>query len=197
MIKFQNVPLLSEKLNVSHMTIRRDIKELLLNNSVKTLHGSIILNSENDIESDEKLYSIDRAESLNIEEKEKIGKLAALCIEPDDTLIIDYGSTAEYITKYIPDDIPLTVLTYSLNVINDIVKRENCKLIFTGGVFHKSTLSFDSPEGIEMIRNFRAHKAFITAAGIDNKFGATCSNYYEKAYKKRTSQIIYKKNSIG
>jgi DeoR family deoxyribose operon repressor len=66
-------------------------------------------------------------------------------------------------------------------------------LIFTGGVFHKNTLSFESPEGLEIIRNFRANKAFVTASGIDYRFGATCSNYYERPTKKTLMQSSMKK----
>ena len=181
--KISNVNNLSNRFNVSHMTIRRDIRELLKNNSVIVQHGSVFLNPENDSGSVKKAYSLDRAESVNVDKKMKIGMLAASCIEKNDTLIIDYGSTAEYLAKNIPTEFPLTILSYSLNVINEISQKDNCKLIFTGGEFHRSTVSFDSPEGIEVIKSFRANKAFVTAAGIDIEFGATCVNYYERPTK--------------
>jgi len=44
-----------------------------------------------------------------------------------------------------------------------------------------------------MIKNFRANKAFVTASGIDHKFGATCSNYYERPTKKALMQSSLKK----
>jgi len=189
--KISNVQNLSQRLEVSHMTVRRDIAELIKHNSVLVLHGSVFLNQEAEIK--EKPYSLENEESVHIEEKKKIGIAAASFIEPDDTLIIDYGSTAEYFTRNIPDNIPLTILSYSLNVITDLVRRDNCKLIFSGGEFHKSTLSFESPEGLEMIKSFRANKAFITAAGIDHQFGVTCSNYYERPTKKALLQSSQKK----
>ena len=182
--QISNVQNLSNRLNVSHMTIRRDIKELVSRNMLRVQHGSVIINPEASSESEKKTYSLDLAESVNIEQKRRIGMLAASYIEPNDTLIIDYGSTAEYFAKNIPADIPLTILSYALNVINVITCKDNCKLIFTGGEFHRSTLSFDSHEGIEVIKSFRANKAFVTAAGIDSKFGATCANYYERPTKK-------------
>ncbi len=181
--KISNVNNLSNRLNVSHMTIRRDIKELIRNGIVIKQHGSVFLNSEENTGIVKKTYSLDCAESVNVETKQRIGMLAASLIEKNDTLIIDYGSTAEYLAKNIPTGFPLTILSYSLNVINQIFCRDNCKIIFTGGEFHKSTLSFDSPEGIEVIKSFRANKAFVTAAGIDVKFGVTCVNYYERPTK--------------
>ncbi len=190
---FSNVQELSQGLEVSHMTVRRDLEELAEQNKVKILHGSIILHPEMTNQSNDKPYSIITEESIHREEKQKIGILAASCVEPGDTIIIDYGSTAEYFAKNLPSDIPLTILSYSLNIISDITNKDNCTLIFTGGLFHKNTLSFESPEGLEMIKNFRANKAFVTASGIDHKFGATCSNYYERPTKKALMQSSMKK----
>ncbi|NQT60177.1 MAG: DeoR/GlpR transcriptional regulator [Bacteroidetes bacterium] len=190
---FSNVQELSQDLDVSHMTVRRDLDELADLDKVKILHGSVILNPVMAGTPNERPYSIITEESVHIAEKQKIGILAASCVEPGDTIIIDYGSTAEYFAKNLPTDIPLTILSYSLNIVSDIASRENCTLIFTGGLFHKNTLSFESPEGLEMIKNFRANKAFVTASGIDHKFGATCSNYYERPTKKALMQSSLKK----
>ena len=190
---FSNVQELSQGLEVSHMTVRRDLEELAEQNKVKILHGSVILNPVMTNPSSDKPYSIITEESIHIKEKQKIGILAASCVEPGDTIIIDYGSTAEYFAKNLPSDIPLTILSYSLNIVSDIASKENCTLIVTGGLFHKNTLSFESPEGLEMIKNFRANKAFVTASGIDHKFGVTCSNYYERPTKKALMQSSMKK----
>jgi len=45
-------------------------------------------------------------------------------------------------------------------------------------------LMFESTEGLQTIKNFRATKAFISAAGINAQFGVTCSNSYERKTKK-------------
>ena len=38
---------------------------------------------------------------------------------------------------------------------------------------------FESPEGIDLIRKTRATKAFVSAAGVHETLGVTCSNNYE------------------
>jgi len=43
---------------------------------------------------------------------------------------------------------------------------------------------FESPESLEMIRNFRATKAFVSASGVNSQFGVTCMNSYERETKK-------------
>jgi DeoR family deoxyribose operon repressor len=43
---------------------------------------------------------------------------------------------------------------------------------------------FESAEGVEFIKKVRANKAFITAAGVDDKLGVTCATTYEVNTKK-------------
>ena len=98
------------------------------------------------------------------------------------------GSTTEYLAKYLPETITYTVLCFSLNVVSETVRRRNCKTMFAGGVYHENTLMFESPESLEMIRNFRATKAFVSASGANHQFGVTCMNSYERETKKAIIQ---------
>jgi DeoR family deoxyribose operon repressor len=109
-------------------------------------------------------------------------------IEPDDIIIIDTGSTTEYIAKYLPDDIPITVLCYTLNVLLEVFKKKNCRPIFSGGFFHDNTYMFESPEGVTLIKRSRVNKAFLSASGISHRLGVTCANYYELETKKAALQ---------
>ena len=182
--KASSVQELSEQLKVSHMTIRRDLVSLIKSERVKVLHGSVILHPRSSARVDESYYSLIAAGAKNPDQKRRIGQLAASLIEPDDTLIIDAGSTTEYLGKYLPENISYTVLSYALNVVSETVRRRNCQSIFSGGVFHENTLMFESPEGLATIRRFRATKAFISAAGANHPFGVTCLNSYESETKK-------------
>ena len=191
--KASSVHELSAQLNVSHMTIRRDLVPLIKSERVKVLHGSVILHPRTRARADESYYSLIAAGAKHPEQKRRAGQLAASLIEPDDTLIIDAGSTTEYLAKYLPEDIPYTVLCYSLNIVSETVRRKNCKTIFSGGVFHENTLMFESPEGLATIRRFRATTAFISAAGANHPFGVTCLNPYESETKKAAIRSARKK----
>jgi DeoR family transcriptional regulator, deoxyribose operon repressor len=182
--KASSVQELSRQLNVSHMTVRRDLVSLVESEQVKILHGSVILHPRTSARSDESYYSLIAAGARCPEEKRRIGQLAASLIEPDDTLIIDSGSTTEYLAKYLPESFPYTVLCYSLNIVSETVRRKNCRTIFAGGVYHENTMMFESPEGLDLIRRFRATKAFVSASGANHQFGVTCMNSYERETKK-------------
>lgn len=179
-----NVDELSRQLNVSHMTVRRDLVALEQEQEVRVLYGSVMLHPRRTEEAKQAPYSLIAAGAEFPEEKRRIGQLAASLIEPEDSLIIDAGSTTEYLAKYLPEDINYTVLSYALNIVAESARRRNCRTVFSGGLYHENTMMFESPEGLETIRSFRATKAFLSAAGLDADFGLTCMNAYERETKK-------------
>jgi DeoR family deoxyribose operon repressor len=181
---FSSIKELSKKLEVSEMTIRRDLRELSKSNIVTLIPGGAILKKNSPIDTDEEKYLIQAAESLMLEEKIKISRKAASLIEPNDVIVIDTGSTTENLPKFIPENMPLTVICYALNILFNVYENKNWKLIFPGGYFHGDTLMLESPEGIEMIKRIRANKSFISAAGVSEKLGVTCATNYEKETKK-------------
>jgi DeoR family deoxyribose operon repressor len=182
MLKIKNVVTLKEltyKLNVSEMTVRRDLGLLAKDNIVHLIPGGAILKEYIEYESDEEKYPIYHEETKRTREKIKIGKKAASLIEPNDTITIDVGSTTEYMVKFIREDLPVTILCYALNILVEIYRKKNCSPIFAGGYFHDNTLMFESQEGIHLINRTRCDKAFMSAAGIHGQLGVTCANLYE------------------
>ena len=86
--------------------------------------------------------------------------------------------------KSIPDTLQLTVLCWALNILVEVHRREKCSLIFAGGSLHENSLVFESPEAVDLISRYRANKAFISASGVSEKLGVTCTNTYEIELKK-------------
>lgn len=175
---------LAYTLGVSEMTIRRDLNILKSNNIVSTVYGATIYNPLNNIEKLNTDYDITDEVVKRENEKIKIGKAAAKLIKDDDIIIIDAGTTTEKLAQSINDDINLTALFYSINILMCLKNKKNIKLIFSGGYFHENTQMFESPEGISLIENMRATKVFVSAAGIHENLGVTCSNNYEVATKR-------------
>lgn len=176
---------LAEKLGVSHMTVRRDLQELEQQDYIQLLHGGAVLNPRTGLSSSGELdYTLSSAESKRAKEKSAIGRYAASMIEPNDVVIIDAGSTTDFIAKAVPPDLPITVICYTFNVLAELQQKKNCKLLLTGGYLHENSMMFESPEGVSLIRRSRAMKAFVSASGISAELGVTCSNQYELETKK-------------
>lgn len=167
---------LSSIFGVTELTIRRDIQVLEQQGLVQNVRGIIFAN---DSSKESKIYNLNVAGTENFEAKNAIGCYAAELIEENDVVIIDNGTTTERLAAHFPEDIDATVLCYNINILNYLYKKPNISLIFGGGNFHPQTLMFESRETLELIRRTRATKVFVSAAGVHDPLGVTCTSTYE------------------
>lgn len=172
---------LSELLAVSHMTIRRDLASISQKDQLKTIHGGVVFHEEEEEHKDR--YSLSIARIQRLEEKQRIARKAVSLIESGDIIIIDAGSTGELIATYLPENIPLTIICSALNIASIVSSKPNCSLIVTGGYYHRSSMVLESNEGLNLLKQNRANKTFITASGVSLKLGVTCSNFFERTTK--------------
>ncbi len=179
---------LANMLDVSHMTIRRDIVTLVEKNTIKVIHGGVIYQEDNHAAT----YQMTSARTNMFDAKQRIAKKAVTLIEPDDIIIIDAGSTGELIASFLPEGFPITVVCYALNIATIVASRPNCSLIVTGGYYHESSMILESKEGLDLLKQNRANKAFITASGVSDSLGITCSNFFERATKHAALQTSHK-----
>src|ERR1017187_10592462 len=88
-----SVEVLAQVLDVTAQTIRRDIRELEDEGLLARYHGGVgILSTVKNIDYDQRRV-------LNIDAKQRIGKLAANRIEHGRSLIINIGTTTEEVSK--------------------------------------------------------------------------------------------------
>lgn len=176
---------LADLLNVSSMTIRRDLEILEKREIVKVLHGVAVYNPSRTTDQDNKSdYLLQKQELLKKDEKTRIAKAAITLINPEETIMMDTGTTVYYLAREISIHMPFTVICWSLNVLQELMNKFQCNLIFTGGIFHPETQMFESKQGREIISNKRASKAFISAGGFHKELGITCPFDYEIATKR-------------
>ena len=169
---------LSSLMDVSHMTIRRDLEMLKERNIVDIFHGGVVLNEDKKGKKQHP-YSLSYANKQMNQEKKHIAVKASTFIQSHDTIIMDTGSTMEYFARSLPDCFPITVICFTLNSIVHVSKMNKAEIIFPGGYFHENTLMFESKEGIELIKTHPANTAFISASGMSLEAGVSCSNEYE------------------
>ncbi|WP_455381991.1 DeoR/GlpR family DNA-binding transcription regulator [Salinispira pacifica] len=171
---------LASRFKVSPMTIRRDLSVLEDQNLVKTLHGTAVFDVQGASVADSLYgYAPVPAETVRVEEKRRIGQLAASLIQPEDVVIIDSGTTTKYIAKSLPVGYHYTVLCLNLNSVLEARKLREVDVVLPGGYYHENTTMFVSPEGIQLVKNTRARLAFISAMGVSMELGLTCGNAYE------------------
>ena len=168
---------LAATLEVSEMTIRRDLDLLRKNHVLERSYGYATLAKGGDgYAYYGEVYDLRLARIQNLREKDRIAKSAATLIEPGDWIFLDNGTTVGRITSYLPTDFEFTVLCYNFTILAELLKRPNIKIIFPGGYYHPEDYNFTSPEAVDFIRRHRANKSFISVSGIHRSLGITCIN---------------------
>lgn len=178
---------LAVMMDVSEMTIRRDLETLKENDVILDIPGVAVLKTANLGEMDE--YLLSTATAFHAKEKERIGKYAASLIHDDDCVMIDNGSTTECLADNISPEKKITVFTCNLNILNKVCNGPNVSIIFGGGYYHPDTTLFECQESIELLKKVRATKVFVSAAGVHETMGVTGMNRYELETKRGLIQV--------
>ena len=174
---------LSQRYDVSEVTIRRDLQELEEDNLIKRVHGGAVSNNNTKFEPtfSEKIDKF-------YDEKESVGKLAASLIEDGDTIAIDAGTTTLSIAKHIVAK-NITVLTNSVDVAYELAKKRDVEVIITGGTLRWETGAMVGPVADNTLENFRVDKSFIGTNGLCVIDGLTTPNIFEANTKRQMIRI--------
>jgi DeoR family transcriptional regulator, aga operon transcriptional repressor len=171
---FVSVAELSKELNVTMVTIRKDLKLLEDRKLLFRSHGSATPTSP---------YVTDKPVNekrlVMVEEKKKIAMKAAAMVEEDDAIVIGSGTTVAEMAKSIPLNLKATVLTAAINVTLALMEHPNVEIIQLGGIIRKSSSSAVGHYAEEMLGNFSCSKLFLSVDGISPDFGLTTSNMME------------------
>lgn len=165
---------IAEVLGVTVMTVRRD---LAADDSPLICLGGHVL--ETSPGAGENRYSIDREADQHAQRKRLACQRAAQRVQEGDSIFIDCGTTMTHLAEALPVDIGLSVICYSLNIANIVSQRPNTQVILLGGLYHPSSASFASEEGVAYLKRLGVNKAFLSAGGVDARRGVSCSNFHE------------------
>ncbi|TMD73831.1 MAG: DeoR/GlpR transcriptional regulator [Chloroflexi bacterium] len=162
---------MSQLLNVSPMTIRRDLHMLHEKQIAEVTHGGARFSASKRIEPD---FDIRTHEHLA--EKQAIGKLAVeRFIEEGDVVGIDSGSTALEIVRNLPN-IPLTIVTHSLAAANVVAQNKRYSLIVLGGILQHEANCLCGPQAIAALQTLYINKLFLSTSGLVAPDGLSCNN---------------------
>lgn len=171
-------------LGVSEMTIRRDLNAEPA--QVVLLGGYVVNDPKNSTVTH---YFVSDQKAKHVKEKSIAGRIAAQMIETDETVFFDCGTTTPFIIDAIDQELAFTAVCYSLNTFLALQDLPNCKVILCGGEFHPANCIFTPLTQYSILDNICPDKAFISAAGIDIRHGATCFNFDELTMKHRALSL--------
>ena len=155
---------LARLLNVSEMTIRRDVDKLVRRGVIiKTLGGVQTASAA------EHLYEspVQRRLPIHRPEKEQIAREALRQIQSQQTIFLDGGTTCLVLARRLAKRMRgVTVVTHSALVCLEFGQTVENALFCLGGQFDPTSACFTGPTAEEMARRFFVDIAFFSTKGF-------------------------------
>lgn len=159
---------LSELLNVSKVTIRKDLDKLEARGLLHRQHGYALLNNMDDIN-----YRL----AQNYDLKHKIALEASKIVNDGEVIMIESGSTCALLAEELAfNRNDITIITNSCFIASYIRKAESVKVILIGGEYQKESQVNVGPLVKQVISEFYVDKLFIGIDGFDQRRGFTGSD---------------------
>jgi DeoR/GlpR family transcriptional regulator of sugar metabolism len=155
---------LAVALRVSRMTIHRDLDALEAEGIVFKVRGGATIQSNTLFESDFRYRA-----GLALDEKRLLAEAAAELIEPSQAIIIDGGTTTQALVPLLAQRRPLTVITNSLGITDELADVSGITLIGLGGVYSRHYNGFAGMFTEQILSNLRASLLFMSTAAVSGR----------------------------
>lgn len=169
---FVDVKELAQELDISEITIRRDLALLSEEGLLLRTHGGAMK-----VSFAKTPVTFTQKAAINAENKDIICRKAAALISDGDVIFMDCGSTVFRMCQYIRN-MKIKVVTNSLPVVNELLGSE-VNVNFAGGELNHERQATHGRLMMEHFSRYRADKAFIGVDGISIKTGLSASSELE------------------
>ncbi|MFZ4427568.1 MAG: DeoR/GlpR family DNA-binding transcription regulator [Saprospiraceae bacterium] len=179
---------LSQKLDVSEDTVRRDIQELSDAGKVLKVRGGALSRAFH-------VHTYREHEVYAYEEKTIIGRKAIGLLREGMLVLISGGSTNHELARILPPDLRVTFLTPSISTAMQLMDHPGSETLFIGGQLSKTAHIAVGGEVVEALNHFKPDLCLLGVNGIDATEGVT-ENDWEVAVIKRAMVRVSKKVAV-
>jgi DeoR family transcriptional regulator, fructose operon transcriptional repressor len=165
---------LSKILEVSEVTIRKDLQELEQLSLLKRVHGGAISTHRTKWNP-----SLENRLEVQSDSKLAIAKAALELIHDGDTIILDAGTTTLALARHLRGRRRnLTIITNSLPVMAEL-SNSDYDLVALGGMFRQHSLAMIGPLTVSNLSKLHADIAFVGATAASLERGLCTPNIIE------------------
>lgn len=160
---------LAERMQVSSVTIRKDLEALAAEGRILRAHGGALALRDAAAEG---AFAV--RERYQREEKERIGALAASDVQDGESIALDASTTALAIARHLRSRggwVHLTVITNGLRIASELAGVPGVTVAMPGGFVRWEALSVVGPLGEGLFSRVNIHRAFMGAAGFTIESG--------------------------
>jgi DeoR family transcriptional regulator of aga operon len=165
---------LSRDLDVSQITIRKDLEYLHTKGLVQRTHGGA-LRIQSSALFDPSLHEKQKQHS---QEKQRIAAAAVKMVEEGQCVMLDSGTTTAAIAHELRKFSQLTVITNAMNIAAELASTD-LEVILIGGSLRKNSFSLVGPLAEDVLKEIHADILFLGVDGFDSEVGLTTPNFLE------------------
>jgi len=159
------VSALADALDVSQVTVRKDLDQLENMGFIRREHGFALFGAVEDV---------GRRMAVNYDVKRRIAKAAAQTVEEGETVMIESGSCCAMLAEEIANTKPgVTIVTNSAFIANHIRRAPYAKVILLGGLYQNESQVMVGSITAKWAEVFVSDKFFIGTDGFTEKYGFT------------------------
>ncbi len=177
---------LSEHLQISEDTIRRDLSELATEKKIIKVHGGALSKSYRHTVTNDEVYAI--------EKKKLIAKKAVAMIKDGMFVLTAGGTTITELARELPVELQATFITVSVAAAFEFANHPNAEVIFIGDKISKQAKITIGAEAIYKIQQIKPDICFLGVNAIDIEHGLTDNDWdvvqIKKAMIKSAKKII-------
>jgi len=156
---------LSQRLNVSEETIRRNVRRLEVQGLVTKVHGGVHLKDWGPEASFAQRFT------QNPAAKRRIARRLAALIHDGASLFLDIGSTTAHVAEALRAHRDLLVVTNSLAVAQTLAARNGNRVFMAGGELRSHDGGSFGAEALAFVRQFQVRHAVLSAAAVNARAG--------------------------
>ena len=160
---------LSQEMQVSEDTIRRDLNEMAQENKLIKVHGGALSKSFH--------LSIESKNVYALSGKKCIAHKACKLLEDGMFILTSGGTTIIELAKSIPQELKATFITLSLPVAYEYTHHPNIEVIFFGGKISKNAQLAIGGEAIAKLRTIQADLCLMGTNAIHPESGLTDNDW--------------------
>jgi DeoR family fructose operon transcriptional repressor len=170
---------LSDELDVTTETIRRDLKVLERHGLLRRVHGGAIPVERLGFEP-----GLATRDAVLTAEKERIAKAALAELPAEGSILLDAGTTTARLADALPVDRELVVLTNGLPIAMALSSRPNLTVLLIGGRVRGRTLAAVDSWALAALADSYVDVAFLGTNGVSVERGLTTPDTTEAAVKR-------------
>lgn len=167
---------LSDELDVSPDTVRRDLRELDALGLLRRVHGGALPR-----QGDASPFA-SRARRAP-EAKASIARRAAECVQDGQVVVLDGGTTTLELARALRENLRASVITTSPPIAIELAGHPGLDVTVIGGTLRPNALVTVGAAAIEALRAIRADVVFLGVCGLHPEIGVTTEDLEERHVK--------------